>query len=87
MFFILGRFGVISPASQAPGLAAQDKIGLQILHPTKTVLTNVELTGIIADDNGIGQQAMSFDAPPQRPLSGDLDRIRVDLEGGDTKLR
>jgi len=56
------------------------------MHPAKAVFTDIELASVIADDDGIGQQAMGFDAPPQRTLSGYLDRIRVDLECGDAKL-
>ena len=55
------------------------------MHPTEAVLVGVKLAGIIADDDGVGQEAMGFDAAPASSLGGNLHRIRVDLEVSDTE--
>jgi hypothetical protein len=49
------------------------------------VLADIELAGIIADDNGGGQEAVRLDTAPQGPLGGDHDRIGIDLERGDAE--
>jgi hypothetical protein len=41
------------------------------VHPAKCVQADVELTGIVTDDHGVGQEAMGLDAAPQRPFGGD----------------
>jgi hypothetical protein len=87
-------------AVEAPNQAADVALGFAVLigeciklvnealgmDPAKAVFTDVKLARIIADDDGIGQQTMGFDAPPQRTLGSDLDRIGVDLEHGDAEL-
>ncbi len=50
-------------------------------------MANVELTGVVADDDGIAQQTMRADASPQRSLGGDLDRLRLYLQRGDPQPR
>ncbi len=55
-----------------------DKTVLQIMNPAQAVLTDVELTGVIADDHGVGEEAVRLDAAPQRPLGGDHHGIRIE---------
>src|SRR4051812_33294962 len=45
-----------------------------------------ELTGIIADNHRLGQQAMSLDRTPERALSGDARRVWRDGQRGDAQL-
>ena len=49
------------------------------------MLADIELTGIIADDDGVGQKAMCLDAAPQGALGGDHDGIRIDRKGRDAE--
>ena len=44
-----------------------------------------ELTGIIADDHRLGQEAVCLGRAPERALSGDAHRIGVDLQIGDAE--
>jgi hypothetical protein len=55
------------------------------MDPAQAARANVELPGVIADDDGVGQEAMRLDAAPQGALGGDQDRIRVDLESRDAE--
>src|SRR5882757_568849 len=55
------------------------------MDPAQAVLTDVELTGVVADDDGIWQKAMRLDAAPQGALGGNHDRIGRDLESRDAK--
>ena len=48
------------------------------VHPAQSVPRDLELAGIIADDDRLGQNAMRLDAAPERALRGDPDRV---LEG------
>jgi hypothetical protein len=41
--------------------------------------------GSIADDHGVGQQAMRLDAAPQGAIGGNQHGIGIDLEGGDAE--
>ena len=41
------------------------------MDPAQAVLADVELTGVIADDHGVGQEAVCLDAAPQRGLGCD----------------
>jgi len=56
------------------------------MDPAQAVLTDVELPGIIADNHGVGQEAVRLDAAPQRSLGGDQHRIGVDLQSRDAEL-
>jgi len=56
------------------------------MDPAQAVLADVELTGIIADNHGVGQKAMRLDAAPQRPLGGDQHRIGIDPKRRDAEL-
>ena len=53
------------------------------MHPAQRVTADVELAGVIADDDRIGQQPMVRHAAPQRPLGGDPDRVGMHLESRD----
>jgi hypothetical protein len=82
LFFILGRFGVISPASQAPGLAAQDKIALQILNPAQRMDADPELAGVVGNNDRVRQQPLMADRAPQRAFAGNQDGIGGDFQVG-----
>src|SRR5713101_7637737 len=55
------------------------------MDPAQAVRADIELPGIIADDDGVGQEAMRLDAAPQGALAGDQYRIGVDLESRDAE--
>src|SRR5450755_2069243 len=38
------------------------------MDPAQAVLADIELTGIVADDDGVGQEAMRLDTAPQGAL-------------------
>jgi hypothetical protein len=44
------------------------------------MLADFELTGIVADNDRVGEEAVRLDTSPQRPLGGDHHGIRIDLE-------
>ena len=56
------------------------------MDPAQGMRADFELTGIIADDHRLGQQAVGLDAAPQGRLGGDQHRIGADLEFGNAKL-
>ena len=45
------------------------------MYPAERVLADRELTGIIAQDHGVGQEAVRLDAPPQPTFPGQTHRI------------
>jgi hypothetical protein len=45
------------------------------MDPAQGVAANVELSGVIAEDNGVGQEAVRAHAAPQRPLGGQPHRV------------
>ena len=47
--------------------------------------TDVELSGVIADDRCLGQETMRFDAAPQSPFGGDAYRVGGHIEGGNAE--
>ena len=55
------------------------------MDPAQAVLADIELTGIVADNHGVGKKPMGFHTAPQCTLSGDQDRIRIDLEPRDSE--
>ena len=55
------------------------------MDPTQAVLADVELAGVVADDHGVGEEAVRLDAAPQRRLGGDQHRVWIDLEGRDAE--
>ena len=55
------------------------------MHPAQRMTADHELTGIIADDHRLGQEAVCLDRTPERALSGDAHRIGVDLQISDAE--
>ena len=55
------------------------------MDPAQAMLTDIELAGIVADDHGVGQQAMRLDAAPQGALGGDQHGIGIDAESRDAE--
>jgi hypothetical protein len=55
------------------------------MDPAQAVLADVELTGVIADDHGVGKEAVRLEASPQRALGGNHHGVRIDLERRDTE--
>src|SRR3984893_3207164 len=55
------------------------------MNPTQAMLADVELTGVVADDHGVGKEAVRLDAAPQRRLGGDHHGVWIDLEGRDAE--
>ena len=47
------------------------------MDPAQAVLADIELTGLVADDDGVGQEAMRLDAAPQGALGRDQNRVGV----------
>src|ERR1700674_4539247 len=41
----------------------------------QAVLADIELTGVVADNDGVGQEAMQLDAAPRGALGGEHDGI------------
>jgi hypothetical protein len=50
------------------------------MDPAQRMAADVELTGVVADDDGVGEEAVIKDAAPQRALGGDAHRIGSDHE-------
>ena len=48
-------------------------------------MADIELAGIIADDDGIGQKAMRLDAAPQGALGGNHHGVGIDFERRDAE--
>jgi SRSO17 transposase len=55
------------------------------MNPAQAVLADIELTGVVTDDDGIGQKAMRLDAAPQGSFGSNHDGIGIDLESQDAK--
>ena len=55
------------------------------MHPAQRMTPDHELTGIIADDHRLGQEAVCLDRTPERALGGDAHRIGVDLQISDAE--
>ena len=55
------------------------------MNPAQTMLADIELTGVVADDHGVGEEAVCLDAAPQRRLGGDHRGVRIDLERRDAE--
>ena len=56
------------------------------MNPAQAMLADIELTGIVADDHGVGEEAVRLDAAPQRRLGGEHHGVWIDLEGRDAEL-
>ena len=52
------------------------------VHPTESVLADVELPHVVAD---FAQEPTCIDRTPQRPLRGDAHRIRRHCQTGNAK--
>src|SRR5215469_13460601 len=55
------------------------------MYPAERMLTDGELTGIVADNHRVAQKLMSLDAAPERPLGSDLHRVGRDGERSDAE--
>ena len=55
------------------------------VDPAQAMRADIELAGVVADDHGVGEQAMRLDAAPQSAFGGDQHGIGMDLEGGDAE--
>src|SRR6266851_6683716 len=86
----------IEPPDQCPDVTLGDALlmreGVELVNeplgmdPAQAVLADIELTGIITDDDGVGQKAVRLDAAPQGALGGDHDGIGIDRESRDAEL-
>src|SRR5216684_4250490 len=56
------------------------------MHPTKTMRTDVALSGVITDDRGRGKEAVRLDAPPERAFGGDAHGVGRDVERGNAQV-
>jgi hypothetical protein len=52
------------------------------MDPAEGMPADIELSGVVADDDGVGQEAVRLDAAPQGCVGGD-ERIRGGLAGPD----
>lgn len=52
------------------------------MYPAQSVPADGELSGIVAQQHGIVQEAMRVDAAPLSPLGGDLHRVLDDRQTG-----
>ena len=55
------------------------------MNPAQAMRADIELAGVVADDHGVGEQAMRLDAAPQSAFGGNQHGIGMDLEGGDAE--
>src|SRR5262249_11914446 len=55
------------------------------MNPAQAMLADVKLTGVVADNHGVGQEAMRLDAAPQRSLGGHHKGIGMALESRNAK--
>src|SRR5712691_3800631 len=56
------------------------------MDPAQAVPADIELTGVVTDNNGVGEKTVRLDAAPQGALGGDQHRIGAHLESADTEL-
>lgn len=57
------------------------------MDPAQSMLDDLELAGVIADNDGVAEQAVLLDAAPERAFGGDLHRIGHDRERPDAEKR
>src|SRR5207253_6204273 len=50
------------------------------MNPAQAMLADIELTGVVANDHGVGEEAVRLDAAPQRRLGGHHHVGRADLQ-------
>ena len=55
------------------------------MDPAEAMPAHVELAGVVADDHGVGEQAMRLEAAPQSAFGGDQRGIGMDLQGRDAE--
>jgi hypothetical protein len=51
----------------------------------RSMLADIELTGVVPDDHGVGEEAVRLDAVPERRLGGDRHGVWIDLERRDAE--
>src|SRR5271169_1513354 len=56
-----------------------------VMDPAQAVLTDVELAGVVADNDRVGEKTVGFDAAPQGAFGGDQHGIGMDLQGRDAE--
>src|ERR1700694_1054160 len=56
------------------------------MDPAQGMPADIELAGVVADDDALAQETVGLDAAPQRALGGDQHRVGIDLEGRDPEL-
>lgn len=49
------------------------------MDPAQAMLADVEWTGVVTDDHGVGEQTVRLDSAPQSAFGGDLHGIGIDL--------
>ena len=52
------------------------------MDPAQGVAADVELAGVVADNDHVAQEAVGLDAAPQRALRGDQQGVGLDGERG-----
>jgi hypothetical protein len=52
------------------------------VHPARGLPADIELTGVIADDDGLGQKAVCLYTGPERAFRGDPHRVLNDRQTG-----
>jgi len=56
------------------------------VDPAERMFADVELPGIVGNDDRAVEEALGADCSPQRALGGDRHRVGVDLQPGDAEL-
>ena len=56
------------------------------VNPAQGMPADIELTGVVAEDHGVGQQSVRLDGAPQSAFGGDPHRLGMDVQGGNAKL-
>src|SRR5277367_2758545 len=56
-----------------------------VMDPAQAMLTDVELAGVVADNDRVGEKTVGFDAAPQGAFGGDQHGIGMDLQGRDAE--
>jgi hypothetical protein len=49
------------------------------MNPAQAMLADLELSGVVADDHALAQEAVVLNAAPQRTFGGDQHRVGIDL--------
>ncbi len=56
------------------------------MNPAQAMLADIELAGVVADDDGVGQKSVRLDAAPQGALGGERDGNGSHFERRDAEL-